>query len=164
MIETRATITSFSKEMKTLILIYLLITSLGFLSALQFVNLTTEGNPTGIEENYLGNEQDLEAAEMKFAKSEKQILNIVHAHMLSLSMLFLILGILVSCTPLGGSLRTILILEPMVSVAMTFGGIYLLTKGVMWMKYLILFSGIAMVISYILSVAIVVYWILRKSN
>lgn len=164
MIETPASITSFSKEMKTLILIYLLITSIGFLSALQFVNLTTEGNPTGIEENYLGNEQDLEAIEMKFAKSEKQILNIVHAHMLSLSMLFLILAILVAYTPLGGSLRTILLLEPMISVLMTFGGIYLLTKGVIWMKYIVLISGIAMVISYILSVSIVVYWLLRKSN
>lgn len=164
MIETPASITSFSKEMKTLILIYLLITSIGFLSALQFVNLTTEGNPTGIEENYLGNEQDLEAIEMKFAKSEKQILNIVHAHMLSLSMLFLILAILVAYTPLGGSLRSILLLEPMISVLMTFGGIYLLTKGVIWMKYIVLISGIAMVISYILSVSIVVYWLLRKSN
>jgi len=51
--------------------------------------VTTEGNPTGIQENSMGNEDDLEAKELKLSRSEKQILNIVHSHMLTMSMLFL---------------------------------------------------------------------------
>nr|WP_299344648.1 hypothetical protein [Allomuricauda sp.] len=152
-------ILDFSKEIKGLIVLYLVITSIGFLSALQFVNVTTEGGqPKGIEENYLGNEDDLEAAEMKFAKSEKQILNIVHAHMLSMGMLFFILAILVALTPLSGWLRKLLLFEPLVSVFLTFGGIYLLSKGILWMKYVVMVSGILMTLSYILSVGFVLYY------
>ena len=82
---------NFSKEIKGLLLVYLFVTSIGFLSALQFVNLTTEGGqPKGIQENYLGNEEDEYAEELKFAKSEKQILNIVHSHMMAMGKLILL--------------------------------------------------------------------------
>ncbi|MEM9363490.1 MAG: hypothetical protein AAGA43_12685 [Bacteroidota bacterium] len=155
----------FPREIRILILLYLAVTSSGFISALQFVNTTTEGGvPQGIEENYLGNENDLEAEELKFAKSERQILNIVHAHMLSMGMLFLLLALLVATTPLAGVLRKILLYEPLVSVLLTFGGIYLLWKGVLWMKYVIMISGIAMTLSYVLSVVIIGYWVLKPKD
>lgn len=160
-------ILDFSKEIQGLIVLYIVITSIGFLSALQFVNVTTEGGqPNGIEENYLGNEDDLEAVEMKFAKSEKQILNIVHAHMLSMGMLFFILAILVALTPLSGWLRKLLLFEPLVSVFLTFGGIYLLSKGILWMKYVVMISGILMTLSYVISVGVVLYFAIigRKST
>lgn len=156
-------IIGFSKDIKVLIGLYLLITSIGFLSALQFVNVTTEGTPEGIEENYLGNEEDLEAEELKFSKSEKQVLNIVHAHMLSMAMLFLVLALLLALTPLNGFFRKFLLLEPMISVLFTFGGIYLLTKGFLWMKYIIMISGMLMTVSFVVSVLIVAYWLAKRT-
>ncbi|MEM9077547.1 MAG: hypothetical protein AAGC43_10925 [Bacteroidota bacterium] len=161
----KGSIRNFPREIRILILIYLAVTSIGFISALQFVNSTTEGGqPKGIEENYLGNEDDLEAEELKFAKSEKQILNIVHAHMLSMGMLFLVLALLVATTPMKGVIRKILLYEPLVSVLLTFGGIYFLWKGLLWMKYVIMISGIAMTLSYVLSVGIVGYWALKPKD
>lgn len=151
-----------SRELKSLIAIYLVITSIGFLSALQFVDLTTSGTPKGIQENYLGNEEDLEATEMKFAMSERQILNIVHAHMLSMGMLFFILALLVATTPVGGILRKTLLFEPLVSVFLTFGGIYFLWKGILWMRYVVLVSGLLMTLSYILSLLILLYWLFKR--
>ncbi|MEN1786394.1 MAG: hypothetical protein AAGF77_14845 [Bacteroidota bacterium] len=151
-----------SKALKGLVALYLLVTSIGFLSALQFVQVTTEGTPQGIQENYLGNEADLEARELKFAKSERQILNIVHAHMLSMGMLFFILAILIATTPLSGFWRKVLMLEPLVSVLLTFGGIYWLYKKVLWMKYVIMCSGILMTLSYVVSTAVITYWLLKK--
>ena len=161
----KGSIQNFPREIRILILIYLAVTSIGFISALQFVNTTTEGGqPKGIEENYLGNEDDLEAKELKFAKSEKQILNIVHAHMLSMGMLFLVLALLVASTPIKGVIRKILLYEPLVSVLLTFGGIYFLWRGLLWMKYVIMISGIAMTLSYVLSVIIVGYWAVKPKD
>lgn len=161
----KGSIQNFPKEIRILILVYLTVTSIGFVSALQFVNTTTEGGrPKGIEENYLGNEDDLEAVEMKFAKSEKQILNIVHAHMLSMGMLFLILALLVATTPLKGVIRKLLLFEPLISVLLTFGGIYFLWKGILWMKYIIMISGIAMTLSYVVSLLVVGYWAIKSKN
>ncbi|WP_445382593.1 hypothetical protein [Robiginitalea sp. IMCC43444] len=155
-------IQNLSRELKTLIILYLLITSVGFLSALQFVRVTSEGNPKGIQENYLGNEDDPEALELKFAKSEKQILNIVHSHMLAMGMLFLILAFLVYLSPVTGILRKVLLFEPLISVFLTFGGIYLLWKEILWMRYVIMVSGTLMSISYVVSVILLLYWLCRK--
>ncbi len=156
-----ARIRELPSDIRLLIGVYLVVTSIGFLSALQFVNVTTEGTPQGIEENYLGNEDDLEAEEMKFAKSEKQILNIVHTHMLGMGMLFFLLALLVALTPISGFFRKFLLLEPLISVLLTFGGIYFLYKGILWMKYVVMASGILMTLSYVLSVALVGYWLFR---
>ncbi len=153
-----------SREIKILIVIYLIITSTGFLSALQFVDLTTSGTPKGIQENYLGNEEDLEATDMKFMMPERQILNIVHAHMLSMGMLFFILALLVATTPIGGLLRKTLLFEPLVSVFLTFGGIYWLWKGILWMRYVVMVSGVLMTLSYIVSLVILLYWLLKRKR
>ncbi|MEL6305415.1 MAG: hypothetical protein AAFQ20_11555 [Bacteroidota bacterium] len=154
---------NFSKEIKGLLLVYLFVTSIGFLSALQFVNLTTEGGqPKGIQENYLGNEEDEAAEELKFAKSEKQILNIVHTHMMAMGMLFFLLAGIFYTTPTKGFLRKFLLFEPLLSVLLTFSGIYLLFKGILWMRYVIAIPGILMTASYILTLGIIIYFILKK--
>lgn len=154
----------FPREIKALIALFLIVVSTGFLSALQFVNLTTDGNPKGIEENYLGNEEDLEAAEMKFAKSERQILNIVHTHVLAMGMLFFILALLISTTPIKSFWRIFLLIEPLISVLLTFGGIYLLFKGILWMKYVIMVSGLLMTFSFIASVLAILFWLYKKTD
>lgn len=153
----------FPKDIKILIGIFLVVLSVGFISALQFVHVTTETSPKGIQENYLGNEEDLEAEEMKFKKNEKQLLNIVHAHILSMGLIFFILALLVATTPIEGFARKFLLLEPLISVLMTFGGIFFLWKGVFWMKYVVMVSGGLMTVSFILSVSVIFYGLLGKS-
>ncbi|WP_245967208.1 hypothetical protein [Ulvibacterium marinum] len=150
--------------MKVLLGTFLVVLSIGFLSALQFVSVTTEASPKGIQENYLGNEEDLEAEEMKFKKNEKQLLNIIHSHILSMGLIFFILALLIMTTPTKGFLRKFLLVEPLLSVLITFGGIYFLWKGVLWMKYVVMISGGLMTIAFILSVIVIFYWLVRKSS
>lgn len=154
----------FPKEMKVLLGTFLVVLSIGFLSALQFVSVTTEASPKGIQENYLGNEEDLEAEEMKFKKNEKQLLNVIHSHILSMGLIFFILALLIMTTPTKGFLRKFLLVEPLLSVLITFGGIYFLWKGVLWMKYVVMISGGLMTIAFILSVIVIFYWLVRKSS
>lgn len=152
----------FSRELKLITAFFVILLSIGFLSALRFVSVTTEASPKGISENYLGNEDDLEAEEMKFEKSEKQMLSILHTHILSMATIFFLLSLLLSTTPIRGAFRKILLLEPMVSVLLTFGGIYLLWSGLPWAVYLVLVSGFFMTFSFALSVAIILFYLFKK--
>lgn len=142
-------------QLKWVTAIFLLVLSIGFFTGINFVHFTTEAHPQGIEENYLGNEDDLEAVEMKFKKTEAQILNLTHTHILSMSVIFFILSVLVYFTSFKLLLRKFLMIEPLLSVLFTFGGIYLLWLGITWMKYVVLFSGALMTLSYGLVVLLI---------
>ena len=139
------------KEIKLLISVFVITLSIGFFTGLNFVNETTSFQSKGIETNYLGNELDEDSEVMKFKMSEKRILTLVHNHILSLSVVFLLLGILLSLTSINKKVKTILIIEPFLSILLTFGGIYFLWNGLIWVKYIIMLSGMAMIITFILS-------------
>ncbi|MFH4964355.1 hypothetical protein V8G69_05065 [Gaetbulibacter sp. M235] len=153
---------SLPKEIKILIGVFIIVLSIGFFSGLLFVGETSSANPNGIEEQYLGNEHDEDAEVMKFKKSEQEMLSLVHSHVLSMSIIFFILALIVSITNIKKQLKTFLMVEPLVSVILTFGGLYFLWTGLIWMKYIVMFSGTLMTLSFILSVVIILKQLLQK--
>lgn len=155
-------ILALPKEIKLLIGVFIVVLSIGFYSGLLFVEETSSVKPDGIEEQYLGNENDEDAAVMKFKKSDQEMLSLVHSHVLSMSVIFFLVGIILSMTKLNKKFKLFLMIEPFISVLLTFGGIYLLWKGILWMKYIIMFSGSLMVLSYSLSLIIILSQLFRK--
>ncbi len=141
----------FPKEVKLLITMFVITLSIGFFTGINFVNITSTFDSNGIETNYLGNENDEEAEQMQFKKSKKEIFTLIHNHILSMSIIFLLLGSILSLTSLNKGLKNILMFEPFISIIFTFGGIYILWNGVLWFKYIIMISGIAMVLSFVFS-------------
>lgn len=155
---------TFPKEIKWFIGIFVFVLSIGFYTGLAFVNQTSAVAPQGIEENYLGNE-DVENVEiMKFKKSEREMLNIIHTHILSMSFIFFLLGGLVWITRLPKAWKLFLSVEPFLSVLLTFGGIYFMWIGILWMKYVVLFSGILMTLTFIASSFLVLYQLMVKKR
>ena len=150
------------KEIKLLIGVFVIVLSIGFFSGLLFVGETSSANPNGIEEQYLGNEHDEDAEVMKFKKSEKEMLSLVHSHVLSMSIIFFLLALIVSITKLKKQLKTFLMVEPLISVVLTFGGLYFLWAGILWMKYIVMFSGTLMTLSFLLSVVIILKQLFEK--
>ncbi|MFD1163398.1 hypothetical protein [Hwangdonia seohaensis] len=150
------------KEIKLLIGAFIIVLSIGFFTGLLFVGETSSTNPNGIEEQYLGNEDDENATVMRFKKSDQEMLTLVHNHILSMAIIFFMVGLLVAITKLNNKLKIFLIVEPFVSVVLTFGGLYLLWKGMLWMKYIVMFSGILMTLTYSLSVLIVFKQLFQK--
>jgi len=134
-----------------LIAAFIITLNIGFFTGLNFVNQTSTFEPDGIEKNYLGNESDEDAEIMQFKKAEREILTVVHNHILSMSIIFLLLGVLLSLTSINKKLMKLLILEPFVSIILTFGGIYILWTGILWFKYIIMISGFALTISFLLA-------------
>jgi hypothetical protein len=153
---------SFPKEIKALIAIFLVVLSIGFYTGLTFVNETTDANPDGIEKNYNGNEADEDATVMKFKKSKREILTSVHNHILSLSIIFFIVSLILSTTSINMRLKYFLMIEPLVSVVLTFGGIYFLWLGISWMKYVIMISGIFMTFSFVAATSIIFLQLFKK--
>jgi hypothetical protein len=139
----------FPKEIKSLIFVFIIILSIGFYGGLSFVNNTTSMNSSEIESHYLGNENDEAADVMKFKKSEGEILTIVHNHMLSLSVIFFLLSLILATTSINKKFKYFLMIEPFLSIILTFGGIYILWSGVVWFKYVVIFSGILMTFSFV---------------
>lgn len=155
-------ISNFPKEVKGLIMAFIICLSIGFYTGIRFVNDTSNSNPQGIEERYLGNEADENALVMKFKKSKGEILTLVHNHILSLSIIFFLLGGLVATTGLNKKVKLFLMIEPFVSVLCTFGGIYFMWTGLTWMKYIVMISGVFMTLTFTLSTFFILKGILSK--
>ena len=151
-----------SNELKWLIGVFIIVLSIGFYSGLLFVGETSSANPNGIEEQYLGNEADEEAEIMKFKKSEQEMLTLVHNHILSMSIIFFLIGIIMNITKLNRKLKLFLMIEPFVSVVLTFGGLYLLWKEILWMKYIVMFSGALMTFTFTVSVLVVLSQLMQS--
>lgn len=157
-------IQQFPKEIKTVIVAFVVVLSIGFYGGLKFVDKTTNFQSKGIENHYLGNENDENAETMMFKKNEQEILTIVHNHMLSLSVIFLLLSLILSTTSINKKLKYFLMVEPFFSIILTFGGLYYLWKGLLWVKYLIIFSGVFMTLSFALATGFILYEILLKKS
>lgn len=160
--QVHGSIHQFPKEIKMLIAVFLIVLSLGYYLGLTFVNETTSTNPNGIETNYNGNEADENAKVMKFKKSKREILTLIHNHILSLSIIFFIISLLLSTTSIHKKLKYFLMIEPFISLLLTFGGIYILWLGFSWMKYVIMISGLLMTFSFVGATSIIFIELLKK--
>jgi len=150
----------FPKEIKALIMVFIVVLSIGFLGGLTFVNNTTSMNVSEIETHYLGNENDENAEIMKFKKNEREILTVVHGHILSMSVIFFLLSLILATTSINKKLKYFLMIEPFLSIVLTFGGIYLLWSGITWFKYIVIISGIFMTFSFVVATLSIAYQIL----
>jgi hypothetical protein len=157
-------ILNLPKEIKLLIGAFIIVLSIGFFTGLLFVSETSSANPNGIEEQYRGNEADEDATIMRFKKSEREMLSIVHSHVLSMSIIFFLLGLILSITNLNIKIKIFLMIEPFFSVILTFGGLYLLWKGMLWMKYIVMFSGTLMTLTFTIAIAIILYQLFQKQE
>ena len=147
---------SMSLQFRLFVVCFVVVLNIGFFTGFNFVRVTTSLNSSGVEQNYLGNEADEDAEIMHFKKSEQEILTLVHNHILSLSLIFFTLGVLMYMTNARSRTKGFLMFEPFVSLLLTFGGIYLLWKGLVWFKYIIMISGMLMVLSILLMSFIII--------
>ena len=99
---------------------------------------------------------------MKFKMTKKEILSIIHSHVISFSLIFLVIGFLLFHTSFSSRLISFLTLEPFISIVATFGGIWFMWQGIVWMKYIVILSGTLMHLVFICSVLLILYDLLRK--
>ncbi|MFT4697237.1 MAG: hypothetical protein ACI9SJ_000358 [Flavobacteriaceae bacterium] len=155
-------IQTFPKYIKIFIAAFVIVLSIGYFTGLLFVNQTNSTNPSGMEVNYLGNEEIEDVEVMVFKKGEREMLTVLHTHILSISFIFFLLGGLVAITSLPTKLKLFLMVEPFISIILTFGGIYFLWKGITWLKYIVMISGSLMTVVFVISVTAVLFQLTKK--
>mgnify|MGYP000109045751 CR=1 FL=1 len=60
----RGSLDTLPRQFRLFIVCFVLVLNLGFFTGFSFVRVTTSMNSQGIEQNYLGNEEDEDAEEM----------------------------------------------------------------------------------------------------
>jgi hypothetical protein len=146
---------------RKLLISFVVTLSFGYGTGMYYLTLTSGTQTQSIEENYLGNETDESALEMKFKKPEKEVVSIIHSHVISFSLIFIAMGGLLLLTSYPARLKSFLIIEPFVSIILTFGGIWLMWKGIAWMKYLIIISGSLMNLAYLVMALMVLIALIK---
>ncbi len=149
---------SLPLNIRLLLTAFLLAAAFGFTHGLFFVKHTTQLSTEGIAERYRGTEAmgidpDTlpEGREIQYEKSEAEILNITHAHIITLSLLFLAVGLIFAMSSgLPSWLRGFVLVEPFVSIVLTFGGMWLVRFQHPAWSILMAVSGVAMTFSFFL--------------
>jgi predicted RND superfamily exporter protein len=136
----------------------------GYTAGMFYLVDTTSMAPQGIEENYLGNEDQEDAEKMKFKMTKKQVLNIIHSHVISYSLIFFLLGTVLLLSSVKKPWKTILLIEPLLSLVLTFGGLYLLWTGITWMKYVVMLAGICLSIGFYLTLFLLTLDLVKRQR
>lgn len=100
--------------------------ALGYTTALLHVWRTTGMRPDGIESRYRGNDADPAAVEISFPKSFEEMLGLTHSHVLGMVVFLALMGALTLAARAPASRgRTLLALEPLVALPISFAGLWL---------------------------------------
>lgn len=130
------------KKLRRIIFLFVVVITIGYSFSLRQLYISVGTTPHQIEEHYNGNEDDENATEFKFKKNEKELLTFLHNHLISLGILLLILTTLLYFTNINENVKSFLVIEPFISLIVTFSSIYGLWQGIDWLKYITLISGV----------------------
>ncbi len=105
---------------------FLVVMAVGYLHGVYFVDFTTHSSLKGTATNFRGNE-DLpieQAAELKYAKTLPEMLNILHTHITSFALIFFAVGGIFLFSSTRDRLKVLLAVEPFVATLVLFGGMW----------------------------------------
>ena len=154
-----STLSSLEKPIKTLIALYLIVSSIGVSLGLSYVYLTTEMSPSGISDRYLGSDSDWEP---RLPKTFIDLVSHTHSHVVIFSIIFFILGALFSLNSIvKGAWKSFLMFEPFFSIVITFGGFFVLRLLGGLFSYVIIISSLLMYFCFYAMVFILLYDLFR---
>ncbi len=154
------------RKLKILCFITVFNLTIGVGVGLYYVGYTTQYSLSGTSEHFAGSKisDDFDIPD-KYPKPFTELLNTTHTHVISLTFIFLIIGgIFYFNSIITGSMKTILIIEPFISIIVTFGGIWLVRFIHPGFSYLVILSGILMYLSFIIMASTIFYELSIKSS
>ena len=150
------------KNTKSIILSYLIVLGIGMTFGLSYVYLTSEMNPSGMVERYLGNNDEWEP---KLAKTLMDLVSHAHDHITMFSIVFLSLSLIFNQTStINGSWKRFLIIEPFFSILITFTGFFALRYISSNFAYIIMLSSGLMYIAFYVMLFVCLYELIFIKN
>ena len=156
----------FPVKLKLLCFLTIFNLTIGVGVGLYYIGYTTQYSPSGTSEHFAGSKvsDDFDIPD-KYPKPFSELLNTTHTHVISMTFIFLIIGgIFYFNSIITGVMKTILILEPFISIIITFGGIWLIRFIHPGFSYVVILSGILMYLDYFIMASTIFYEISIKSS
>lgn len=176
-----------SRTLKLLFASYLAVLGIGVTTGLIYIYLTTSMTPSGTADQYKGNEEKYnteestydemedfediddfdpdELSDMKTPKTFQDLISHAHNHIITFSFIFLSIGLIFSKNSLiKGNLKLFLILEPFLSIILTFGGFFILRFVSDSFTYVIIISSILMYSCFYCMLFVSLYDLLFNKN
>lgn len=151
-------------NLKKLLIYYLFTIGIGFSLGVLYVYLNSEFSNTGMIEQYIGNNDEWEP---KLPKTLKDLISHTHEHITMFSIIFLSIGVIFSYNSvIKGFWKSFLILEPFISIIITFGGFFIIRYITTTFSYVIIISSFLMYICFYIMLFICLYELifLHKKN
>jgi hypothetical protein len=118
---------SVPPALRTLARWIVIVQLVGYTTSLVFVWHTTRLAPPGIEARYRGSSPDSTTGAMQFPKSLSEMLTITHTHLLSMAVIFVLMGVGVAlCERLSERGKRFLVAEPFVALLVSFTAMWLM--------------------------------------
>lgn len=156
----------FSNSFRNLLIIYLMVIAIGVGVGIIYLFQQSQITPRGIVENYKGSEVDEEfEIQDKYSKSLPAMLISTHNHILGLAPIILSLCIIYYLLNFKNKVSTFLMVEPLISLFITFGSLWLVRYVDSSFVILTILSGIMMYLSiYLLIFISIVNLVTNKNN
>ena len=156
----------FPGKLKVLCFLAVFNLTIGVGVGLYYVGYTTQYSPTGTAEHFAGSTVNDEFdIPDKYPKPFSELLNTTHTHVISMTFIFLIIGVIFYFNSIiTGVMKTILILEPFISIIMTFGGIWIVRFIHPEFSYVVILSGILMYVSFFIMASTIFYELALKPS
>ena len=157
------TLQTLDKNLKKILIYYLITLGVGFSLGVLYVYLNSEFSSSGMIEQYLGNNDDWEP---KLPKTLQDLVSHTHEHITMFSIIFLSLGLIfLYNSTINGFWKRFLMIEPFLSIIITFGGFFII-RYVTTFSYIIIISSLLMYICFYVMLFVSLYEliVLNKEN
>ena len=154
------------KDLKYLLSAFLIIMLIGVSVGLAYVYTSTNMTSTGIVEQFNGSEMDNDTdIPEKFPKPIENMLLTTHNHLLTFSIITLLLGLIFYFNSIiTGFKKTILIIEPFITTFIMFASLWIMKYLIPSFVYLMIISSFLTYLCWYLMIMISVYELLLKKN
>jgi hypothetical protein len=147
------------REINQVLFFSVIALTIGMILGIYFIKLNSGTKPSTIIEHYNGSENTDNFNEMKMAKPLIQLVLTVHNHIISFVLIFTYVSILFYFVhSIGNRMKRFLMIEPFISILVTFGSMFLIRYIDPNFVFLMIFSSSVMYLSYF----VMVFYILKS--
>ena len=155
---------TLDSSLKKLLIYYLITLGIGFSLGVLYVYLNSEFSSSGMIEQYVGNNDEWEP---KLPKTLQDLVSHTHEHITMFAIIFLSLALIFAYNnTIKGFWKRFLMLEPFVSIIITFGGFFVIRYITTNFSYIIMISSSIMYICFYIMLFVCLYELilLNKKN
>jgi len=160
------TLKSLSSSLKKFIAVYIIVISIGVGTGLTFLNHTTSFSPKGTIARFNGDKKNVDSdfeVQENYPKPISEMLITTHNHILGLAFIFFSIGLIFYFNSIIiGKWKLFIMIEPLVSIIISFGSIWLMRFVDEHFVYLAVVSASIMYLSFYFMAIISLYELIFK--